>query len=122
MGPQEMGEDVKGEVEDEEVGVGGTEVEGGCNGSWQGVDGSDLAAGAGSGDVSGRGFDRVACKGFGATLGLAGSVCVLLSAPGRGSLFGARELGVDMRGPVRFGRGSGEGHGLVLGDSEKSGD
>lgn len=115
-------EEAKGVGEDGEVGVGGTEAEGGCDGNWQGVEGSDLAAGAGSGEVSGRGFDRVACRGFGATLGLAGSVCVLLRAPGSGSLFGARELGVEMRGPVRFGQGSGEGHGLVLGDSDKSGD
>lgn len=86
------------------------------------MEGSDLAAGGESGEVSGRGFDRVACRGFGATLGLAGRVCVLLSAPGRGSQLGESELGVEIRGPVRFERGSGDGQGLALGDSVKSGD
>lgn len=119
----EMGDGKKGEDgEQGEVGVGGTEAEGGCDGSWQGVDGSDLAADAGSGEVSGRGLDRVAWRGLGATLGLVGSVCVLLSTDGRGSLFGASELGVEIRGPVRLGTGSGDGQGLVLGDCSKSGD
>lgn len=117
-----MEEEKRGDGEHGEVGVGGTEAEGGCNGSWQGVEGSDLAASSGSGDVSGSGFDRVAWRGFGTTLGLAGSVCVLLSSAGRGSLFGASELGVEMRGPVRLGTGSGDGQGLVLGDWDKSGD
>ena len=117
-----MDEEEKGDGEIGEVGVGGTEAEGGCDGGWQGEDGSDLAAGAGSGEVSGRGFERVAWRGFGATLGLAGSVCVLLSASGKGSLFGASELGVEIRGPVRFGAGSGDGQGLEFGDWAKSGD
>lgn len=81
---------------------------------------SDLAAGSGSRVVSGSGFDRVAWRGFGTVL--AGSVCVLLSASGRGSLFGASELGVEIRWPARFGTGSGDGQGLVLGDGDKSGD
>lgn len=114
----EKGED----GEDGEVGVGGTEVEGGCGGSWQGLEDSDLAADAGSGELSGSGLDRVAWRGLGMTLGLAGRVCVLLSASGSGSLFGASELGVEMRGPVRLGTGSGEGQGLVIGDCVKSGD
>lgn len=118
MEDEENGED----GEDGEVGVGGTEAEGGCDGSWQGVEGSDLAAGSGSRVVSGSGFDRVAWRGFGTALDLAGSVCVLLSASGRGSLFGASELGVEIRWPVRFGTGSGDGQGLVLGDWDKSGD
>lgn len=115
-----MGDGGKGEHGEE--GVGGTEAEGGCNGTWQGVEGSDLAAHPESGEVSGSGLDRVACRGFGTTLGLAGSVCVLLSSAGRGSLFGVSELGVEIRGPERLGRGSGDGQGLVLGDCEKSGD
>lgn len=53
---------------------------------------------------------------------LAGSVCVLLSASGMGSLFGASELGVETRWPARFGTGSGDGQGLVLGDWDRSGD
>lgn len=110
----------KGDGEDGEVGVGGIEADGGCDGSWQGVEGSDITAGSGA--VSGSGLDRVACRGLGASLGLAGSVCVLLSASGSGSMCGASELGVEMRGPVRFGIGSGDGHGLVLGDCGKSGD
>lgn len=118
LGDGEKGED----WQDGEVGVGGTEAEGGCDGGWQGAEDSDLAADAGSGEVSGSGLDRVAWRGLGTTLGLAGSVCVLLSAAGRGSLFGARELGVEMRGPVRLGTGSGDGQGLVLGDCDKSGD
>lgn len=123
VGAQGLEDGKKGEDgEDGEVGVGGTEAEGGCNGSWQGVEGSDLAADAASGEVSGSGLDRVAWRGLGATLGLAGSVCVLLSAAGRSSLFGASELGVEIRGPVRSGTGSGEGQGLVLGDCNKSGD
>ena len=64
----------------------------------------------------------MAWRGFGATLGLAGRVWVLLSAPGRGSLVGASEFGLEMCGPVRLGTGSGEGQGLVLGDWDKSGD
>lgn len=120
MGTLGMGDGGKGE--DGEVGVGGTEVEGGCNGTWQGVEGSDLAEDPASGEVSGSGLDRVACRGFGATLGLAGSVCVLLSSAGGGSLFGVSELGVEIRGPERMGRGSGDGQGLALGDCEKSGD
>lgn len=64
----------------------------------------------------------MAWSGFGAILGLAGSVCVLLSAPGRGSLFGASEFGLEICGPVRFETGSGDGQGLVLGDWDKSGD
>lgn len=107
---------------DGEVGVGGTEADGGCDGSWHGEEGSDLAADAASGEVSGSGLDRVACRGFGTTFGLAGSVCVLLSASGRGSLSGASELGVEIRGPERQGRGSGDGQGLVLGDWDRSGD
>lgn len=114
----EKGED----REDGEVGVGGTEAEGGCDGSWQGVEDSDLAADAGSGEVSGSGLDRVAWRGLGTTFGLAGSVCVLLSAAGRGSLLGASEFGVEIRGPVRLGMGSGDGQGLVLEDCNKSGD
>lgn len=81
-----------------------------------------MAADAGSGEVSGSGLDRVACRGFGTTLVLAGSVCVLLSSAGRGSMFGESELGVEIRGPERLGKGSGEGQGLVLGDCIKSGD
>lgn len=83
---------------------------------------SDLAAEAASGQVSGSGLDRVAWRGLGTTFGLAGRVCVLLSASGRGSLLGASEFGVEIRGPVRLGMGSGEGQGLVLGDCVKSGD
>lgn len=83
---------------------------------------SDLAADAGSGEVSGSGLDRVAWRGLGTTFGLAGSVCVLLSAAGRGSLLGESEFGVEIRGPVRLGMGSGDGQGLVLGDCNKSGD
>lgn len=107
---------------DGEVGVGGTEADGCCDGSWQGEEGSDLAADAASGEVSGSGLERVACRGFGTTFGLAGSVCVLLSASGRGSLSGASELGVEIRGPERLGMGSGDGQGLVLGDWDRSGD
>lgn len=118
MDDGENGED----REDGEVRVGGTEVEGGCDGSWQGVEDSDLAADAGSGEVSGSGLDRVAWRGLGTTFGLAGSVCVLLSAAGRGSLLGESEFGVEIRGPVRLGMGSGDGQGLVLGDCNKSGD
>lgn len=81
-----------------------------------------MAADAGSGEVSGSGLDRVACRGFGTTLVLAGSVWVLLSSAGRGSMFGESELGVEIRGPERLGKGSGEGQGLVLGDCIKSGD
>lgn len=118
----EMEDGEKGEDGEEgDVGVGGTEAEGGCAASWQGVEGSDLAADAGS-EVPGSGFDSVACRGFGTTLGLVGNVCVLLRAAGGGSLLGASELGVDMRGPVRFGAGSGDGQGLVLGDWGRSGD
>ena len=117
-----MGERGVGDGEDGDVGVGGIEVEDNCDGSWQGIEGSVLASDAGSGEVSGSGLDRVAWRGFGATLGLAGSVCVLLRAAGRGSLFGASELGVEIRGPVQFGMGSGDGQGLVLGDCNKSGD
>lgn len=58
----------------------------------------------------------MACRGFGTTFGLVGSVCVLLSTSGTGSLSGASELGVDIRGPERLGMGSGDGQGLVLGD------
>lgn len=84
---------------------------------------SDLAVDVESGAVSGSGFDRVAWRGLGTTLALAGSVCVLLSADGRGSLFGASELGVEIRGPLRLDwMGSGDGQGLVLGDCDKSGD
>lgn len=64
----------------------------------------------------------MACRGFGTTLGLAGSVCVLVSSAGRASLFGVSELGVEIRGAERLGRGSGDGQGLMLGDSDKSGD
>lgn len=81
-----------------------------------------MAPDAASGQGSGSGLDRVACRGFGTTFGLAGSVCVLLSASGRGSLSGASELGVEIRGPERLERGSGDGQGLVLGDCERSGD
>lgn len=63
-----------GNGEGGDVGVGGTEADGGCSGSWQGVEGPDLAADAGSEEVSGNGLDRVACSGLGTTLGLAGSV------------------------------------------------
>lgn len=113
----------KGEdMADGEVGVGGTEADGGCGWSWHGEEGSDLAPDGVSGEVSGSGLDRVACRGFGTTFGLAGSVCVLLSAPGRGSLSGASELGVEIRGPERLGMGSGDGQGLVLGDCDRSGD
>lgn len=107
---------------DGEVGVGGTEADGGCDESWHGEEGSDLAADAASGEVSGSGLDRVACRGFGTTFGLAGSVCVLLSASEKGSLSGASELGVEIRGPERLGMGSGDGQGLVLGDWDRSGD
>lgn len=86
-----------------------------------GEEGSDLAADAAS-EVSGSGLDRVAWRGLGTTLGLAGSVCVLLSDAGRGSLLGASELGVGIRGPERMEAGSGDGQGLVLGDCDKSGD
>lgn len=113
----------KGEdVADGEVGVGGTEADGGCGWSWQGEEGSDLAPDAVSGEVSGSGLERVACRGFGTIFGLAGSVCVLLSASGRGSLLGASELGVEIRGPERLGKGSGDTQGLVLGDCDGSGD
>lgn len=125
FGIGELGVEVgaKGEDGEEgEVGVGGMEDDGGCDGGWQGAKVSDLAADASSGDVSGSGLDRVACRGLGATFGLAGSVCVLLSAAGMGSLFGASELGVEIRGPARFGTGSGDGQGLVLGDCDISGD
>lgn len=119
-GALEVEDGEKGEDGEEgEVGVGGTEAEGGCGGSWQGDEGSDLAADTVS-EVSRSGLDRVAWRGFGTTLGLVGSVCVLLSAAGRGSLFGASELGVEIRGPLRLGVGSGDGQGLVLGDCDKS--
>lgn len=72
------------------------EDEAGCRGSWQGVQGSDLAAISETGQVSGSGLDTVAWRGFGATLGLAGRVCVLLSGNDRSSLFGASELGVEI--------------------------
>lgn len=118
-----MGDGEKGEgAADGEVGVGGTEADGGWGGSWQVVEDSDLAADAVSGEVSGSGLDRVAWRGLGITFGLAGSVCVLLSAAGRGTLFGESEFGVEIRGPVRFGMGSGDGQGLVLGDWDKSED
>lgn len=107
---------------DGEVGVGGTEEDGGCGWSWNGEEGSDLAPDAVPGEVSGSGLDLVACRGFGTTFGLAGSVCVLLSASGRGSLLGASELGVEIRGPERLGMGSGDGQGLVIGDCDRSGD
>lgn len=116
-----MEDGVKGDGEEGEVGVGGTEADGGCDGSWQGLEGSDLVADAGSG-VSGSVLDRVAWRGLGIILGLVGSVCIMLSAAGRGSMFGASELGVEIRDPVRLGAGSGDGQGLVIGDCEKSGD
>lgn len=111
-----------------EVGVGGTEEEGGGGGS-----GWPVAAGAAgeSGEDSGSGLERVACSGLGTTLGLAGSVCVLHRSTGGGSpplMFGESELGVEIRGPERPGRGrwwgtvSGDGQGLALGDWAKSGD
>lgn len=123
MEAPEMEVEEKGEDgEDGEVGVGGTEAEGGCDG--KGVEDSDLTADAASGENSGSGLDRVAWRGLRATLGLAGSVCVLLSASGRGSLLGVSELGVEIRRPVRLERGSGDGdgHGLALGDCGRSGD
>lgn len=80
-----------------------------------------MAADAESGEVSGSGLDRVAWSGLGTIFDLAGSVCVLLSDEGRRSLLGASEFGVEIRGPVRFGIGSGDGQGLVLGDCDKSG-
>lgn len=105
-----------------EVGVGGTEAEDGRGWCVQGVDGTDLAVDEESGEDSGRGLDRVAWRGLGASLGLAGSVWVLLRAAGRGSKCGASELGVEMRRLARLGRGSGDWQGLALGECEKSGD
>lgn len=78
-----------------------------------------MAADAESGEVSGSGLDRVAWSGLGTIFDLAGSVCVC--DEGRGSLLGASEFGVEIRGPVRIRIGSGDGQGLVLGDCDKSG-
>lgn len=100
--------------------MGGMEADGACDGIWQEAEASDKDAA--SNEASGSGLDRVAWRGFGASLGLVGSVWVLFRVVGRASVLGASELGVDIRGPVRFGRGSGDGLGLVFGDCGKSGD
>ena len=122
MGVLEMEEGAKGkDGEDGVVGVGGTEAEGGCNGSWRGVGGLDLAGDAGSVDCPGSGMERVAWRGLGTVLGLEGSVCVLLSSAGGGPLFGASELGVGARGAARLGADSGDWQGLELGDCKMSG-
>lgn len=44
MGELVIEDEKRGDGEDGEVGVGGTEAEGGFDGGWQGVEGSDLAA------------------------------------------------------------------------------